>query len=810
MAPPSLNQQGFPLNNQGSADPLHHTSTLTPPAAVPLGALQTPDAAQLFYPDKNINPILVPRLRQEFGSMEDAYEFYKDYAKLAGFSLTTARTSKETRHWLCYRAGFHKSKKGDGEPNKTEKGSKKCGCPAYVKVKEDRKRSVWFFDHVQEAHNHALEPSPRMTRFMHAHKHLDEGISDIFNIMTRNGVSHQAALHVMSDLHEGRHMWNFTEKDIKNKKAEMGREERDDDLNKLLQFFRECKWNNEYFYWDVDADPDTGVVRNIFWSHASQRAEYKDFGDVVTFDTTHKTNSKRMPLAMFVGANNNLKNVTFGQALIGDETAGSFKWLFETFLNYMSGRQPHVILTDEDPAMRIAIGLVLKKSQHRNCRWHITRVWEYDLDQLYSQHKDKNLKERFESLINYPLGPTQFEVEWKNLVDECGIAEHPAIRALWDKRERWIATYFKGMYCGRMTSTQRSESQNRVLKDGYVNESTSLHMFAKRMLDSLQHADHMDAGETHYSQAEVVRASKAKFDEQLSRIYTRAVYKEYKKEYNNRTAFVIRANPDPTWWRIRKPVNIAASASNGIIQVRRIPERYILKRYTRDARQEVEWDRHDGVRIGGHASKEQSRLSKLLPKLMKLGRAGSRSDRACEETNRLLDKITPGVEMFPRSTDDEPSEPGQSSSGSKVTGTTVLSDGMLLLEPSVSRTKGRSPGKQTKNDVEHELDGNPLSTYTKENYGDRECHCCGVRGTHYSTTCPLNPDRSKAAEARTNKRAAKTVNKGPPRKRGRPKIIRQEHEGEELTHTQQEEETTPTSGNTRRGGRGRGRARRGS
>jgi len=56
------------------------------------------------------------------------------------------------------------------------------------------------------------------------------------------------------------------------------------------------------------------------------------------------------------------------------------------------------------------------------------------------------------------------------------------------------------MYCGRMTSTQRLESQNRMLKDSYVNESTGLHIFAKRMLDSLQHADHMDAGETHYAQ----------------------------------------------------------------------------------------------------------------------------------------------------------------------------------------------------------------------------------------------------------------------------------------------------------------------
>ena len=93
----------------------------------------------------------------------------------------------------------------------------------------------------------------------------------------------------------------------------------------------------------------------------------------------------------------------------------------------------YCVLPDEDPAMRQAIKVVFDKTHHRNYHWHILRPWEFELDQLYTQHKDMKLKEKLESLINYPLGPMQFEVEWKRLVDECGIVEHPAIKALWEK-----------------------------------------------------------------------------------------------------------------------------------------------------------------------------------------------------------------------------------------------------------------------------------------------------------------------------------------------------------------------------------------
>lgn len=220
------------------------------------------------------------------------------------------------------------------------------------------------------------------------------------------------------------------------------------------------------------------------------------------------------------------------------------------------------------------------------------------------------------------------------------------------------------------------------------------------------------------------------------------------------------------------------------IQVRHIPEKYILKRYTREARVDVQWDRHDGVRMGSEASQEQTRLSKLLPKLMKLGRAGSRSDRAFDETDRQLDVIIPGIEMFHRSNRVEQTQPtsetpgGQSSDSAEQTTantndspqSSVLTQEMLLLEPHVSRTKGRDSAKERKNCAPSESNGNPLSTYSKQNYGNRQCSICGVRGTHYSTTCPLNPDRSTAAEARANKKGSK-ANVGQARKRGRPRTL---------------------------------------
>lgn len=79
-----------------------------------------------------------------------------------------------------------------------------------------------------------------------------------------------------------------------------------------------------------------------------------------------------MVFVPFTGIDNHFRNVTFGGALLGSETADSYRWLLRCFVNAF-GSEPKVVVTDQDAAMKRAIKDVLSRSRHRLCMWHI---WE--------------------------------------------------------------------------------------------------------------------------------------------------------------------------------------------------------------------------------------------------------------------------------------------------------------------------------------------------------------------------------------------------------------------------------------------------
>ncbi|XP_048424653.1 protein FAR-RED IMPAIRED RESPONSE 1-like [Pyrus x bretschneideri] len=77
------------------------------------------------------------------------------------------------------------------------------------------------------------------------------------------------------------------------------------------------------------------------------------------------------PFAVFAGLNHHREIVVFGAALMYDETAPSFIWLFETFLVALSNEVPKTIFTDQDAAMMNAIPHVMPDTYHRLCLWHM-------------------------------------------------------------------------------------------------------------------------------------------------------------------------------------------------------------------------------------------------------------------------------------------------------------------------------------------------------------------------------------------------------------------------------------------------------
>ena len=138
----------------------------------------------------------------------------------------------------------------------------------------------------------------------------------------------------------------------------------------LLKYLEKKKRENISFYYALQLDAKE-QISNIFWADAQMIIDYKLFGDVVSFDTTYKTNKEYRPLAIFVGFNHRREVVIFGAALLYDETMESFQWLFETFFEAMLGKKPNTFITNQYPAMAKAISLVMPNTYHQLCKWHL-------------------------------------------------------------------------------------------------------------------------------------------------------------------------------------------------------------------------------------------------------------------------------------------------------------------------------------------------------------------------------------------------------------------------------------------------------
>ncbi|XP_028066897.1 protein FAR1-RELATED SEQUENCE 5-like [Camellia sinensis] len=107
--------------------------------------------------------------------------------------------------------------------------------------------------------------------------------------------------------------------------------------------------------------------------------------------------------------------VIFGTALMYDETAESFTWLFQIFLEAMSNKAPKTIFTDQDTAMAKAIPIVMPDTNHRLCTWHLM---QNAVKHVSSVFDDVGVKAVFLKFMHDIDDDEEFRIQWDQMLDK--------------------------------------------------------------------------------------------------------------------------------------------------------------------------------------------------------------------------------------------------------------------------------------------------------------------------------------------------------------------------------------------------------
>ncbi|KAF8102934.1 hypothetical protein N665_0190s0051 [Sinapis alba] len=439
----------------------------------------------------------------EFESKEEAFEFYREYAKSVGFN-TIIKASRRSRmsgkfidaKFVCTRYGSKKTDEGEEEdiniPQARKRGrinrsSSKTDCKACLHVKK-RQDGRWVIRSLVKEHNH--ETFPGQTSSMRE----SCGRGKIEKVMKRR--KFQAL--------------------------------EDGDVERLLNFFTDMQAENPFFFYAIDLSEEQ-CLRNVFWVDAKGRLDYTCFCDVVSIDTTFIKNEYKLPLVAFIGVNHHGQFLLLGSGLLlNDESTSGFVWLFKSWLKAMHGCQPRVILTKHDQMLKEAVSVALPASRHCFYMWDTLGQMPEKLSHVMGQ--EKGFMDEINEAIYGSCKGDEFEKKWWEVVHRFRLRDNAWLQSLYEDREHWVPVYMKDVSLAGMCTAQRSDSASFVF-DKYIQRKTTLRAFLdqyKTMIQERYEEEEKAEIETLCKQPGL--KSPSPFGKQVVELYTREMFKKFQVE----------------------------------------------------------------------------------------------------------------------------------------------------------------------------------------------------------------------------------------------------------------------------------------
>ncbi|XP_056698455.1 protein FAR1-RELATED SEQUENCE 5-like [Spinacia oleracea] len=397
----------------------------------------------------------------------------------------------------------------------------------------------------------------------------------------------------------------------------------------LLKYFHLQTIENPSFQYSLQLDCEEQIT-NIFWADAKMLIDYASFGDVVAFGTTFGTNKEHRQLGVFVGFNHFGETTVFGAALLYDETTESFKWLFETFLATHGNKHPKTIFTDQDIAMGKAIAEVMPKVWHGLCTWHIT------------ENATKHLL-RYGSAVLQEFKACMYEIKEE-------VEFEKAFEVLRGK-------------VTQQSCTQLSESFNKDLK-GYLKCTLDIMRFFKQFerVVGLKRQNETNNEFDTREKLPSIKMQRSPLLRQVGQIYTPNIFEAFQDEYDWSMAAYIKQpvegqlrneyrvaildletdnSIDKEYQVLSDPLTETISCSCKMFErlgilcahalkvldtmnIKLVPAKYILKRWTREARAETVQDIFGRIILEDPQLDATRRYKALCQKFVKMASRASK------------------------------------------------------------------------------------------------------------------------------------------------------------------------------------------
>ncbi|XP_059452046.1 protein FAR1-RELATED SEQUENCE 5-like [Corylus avellana] len=629
------------------------------------------DNVNFEYPQSLVGGVVEPMLGMEFTSEDDARNFYNAYAKQTGFSIRVNsyyRSKKDnsiiSREFCCSKEGFRRERHakridlGDDTRRRRARPVTREGCKALMTVRK-RDNGKWYVAKIEKNHNHELV-TPAMRQFLRSQKQECDPRKSLSNSFSSPGMSLNGPVNVLTEDSNSFGKMVFNAQNTVNYIGKGRLSTFGIDAQSLLGFFKVMQASDPAFYYAIQVDEEDRLS-SVFWVDTRSRIAYNCFSDVVAFDTTYQVNQYKMPFAPFTGVNHHKQSVLFGCALLADETESTFIWLFTTWLEAMSGQQPGLIITDYDSAIRRAVEQVFSQSRHRYCKWHIMSKMPREIGHIYSS-LPRTFQIEFDRCINKSETPDEFESAWPILLDKYNLRGNEWLQSLYIDRKLWVPTYVRDTFFAGMYAAQRSSSVNSLF-GGYVNARTTLQDFAKqyeKALDDRYEKEARAEFDTFYTKP--VLKTPLPMEKQAADIYTRKIFTVFQDEVFESLALAVKFSGEDGGTSTYEVArfdeehkahfvcsNVAehvASCSckmfefEGVLcqhvlavfkakNIFMLPQHYILKRWTRTAKDEAILDAQACGETQGNSQKSKSlQYNILYQEAIKCADEGMASDHS--------------------------------------------------------------------------------------------------------------------------------------------------------------------------------------